>query len=184
MRKFVWAFVLAGLLSMGTISAYADENVLDSTVKELYGVPYKASGTSTRGFDCSGFTQYVFQKLGVDIPHSSAAQYQMGKAVERSQLLPGDLVFFKTNGHSVSHVGIYLGNNTFIHSESGVGVVKTKLTDPYYWSERYVGAKRIALPALQDSPDSNQMLAQSKKKSVQAASITETAKKPSPQKKH
>lgn len=167
---------------MGTSSAYADQNTLDSTVKELYGVPYKASGTSTRGFDCSGFTQYVFQKLGVKIPHSSAAQYQLGKAVARNQLQPGDLVFFKTNGHSVSHVGIYIGNNTFVHSESGVGVVKTKLTDPYYWSKRYVGAKRIALPAL-DAPNPNQMLAQSKKKSVQAASIPETTKKPVQKKK-
>lgn len=185
MRRFVFAFVLAGLLTMGTSSVYAaDQNVLDSTVKELYGVPYKASGTSTRGFDCSGFTQYVFQKLGVDIPHSSAAQYQLGKAVARNQLQPGDLVFFKTNGHSVSHVGIYIGNNTFVHSESGIGVVKTSLSDPYYWSKRYVGAKRVALPALQEKAAPNQTLAQSKKKSVQAASITETTTKPVTQKKN
>lgn len=145
-------------------------------------MPYKASGTSTRGFDCSGFTQYVFQKLGVDIPHSSAAQYNLGKSVAKNQLRPGDLVFFNTNGHSVSHVGIYIGNNTFVHSESGVGVVKTKLNEPFYWAKRYVGAKRIAIPALEEKQ--NQMLADSsKKKTVQAASINENTTKPAPKKK-
>lgn len=169
---------------MGTSSAFADQTVLDSTVKELYGVPYKASGTSTRGFDCSGFTQFVFQKMGVDIPHSSAAQYQLGKPVAKSQLQPGDLVFFQTNGHSVSHVGIYIGNNTFAHSESGIGVVKTKLSDPYYWSKRYVGAKRISIPALEEDAEITQAVAEtSKKKSVEAASIPETTAKPVPKKK-
>lgn len=166
---------------MGTSSVLADEGVLHSTVKGLYGVPYKASGTSTKGFDCSGFTQYVFKKLGVTIPHSSAAQYSLGKPVAKDQLVPGDLVFFKTNGRSVSHVGIYIGNNTFVHSESGKGVVKTSMNEPYYWAKRYVGAKRIAVPALDEAPkqNPNQMLADtSKKKPVQAASIPENTKKP------
>jgi probable lipoprotein NlpC len=166
LRKMVVSLVAAGLLSMGGGSVFAQESLLMSTVKELYGVPYKSSGTNTNGFDCSGFTRYVFEQLGVALPHSSAAQYQLGTSVSRQDLQPGDLVFFNTNGHSVSHVGIYIGNNTFVHSESGRGVVNTKLTDPYYWSKRYVGAKRISIPGLQvEAPV---------KKAVQAASLPVT----------
>jgi probable lipoprotein NlpC len=174
LRKFVSSLVIAGLLVMGAGSAFAQESLLMSTVKELYGVPYKSAGTSMKGFDCSGFTRYVFQSFGVDLPHSSAAQYSLGTAVTRKDLKPGDLVFFNTNGRSVSHVGIYIGNNTFVHSASGIGVVKTKLTDPYYWSKRYVGAKRISAPALQAA-----LQAAPAKKAVQAASVPE----PQPKKK-
>lgn len=171
LRKVVQILFVAGLLLMGTNSAFADEDPLMDTVKPLYGVPYKSGGTSNKGFDCSGFTRYVFNELGVDLPHNSAGQYTLGTKIARKDLQPGDLVFFQTNGRSVSHVGIYIGNNTFVHSESGIGVVKTKLTDPYYWSKRYVGAKRIALPALDTATvDANQA---AKKPAVQAASIEE-----------
>jgi probable lipoprotein NlpC len=169
LRKVVVSLAIAGLLAMGGGAVFAQESPLMSTVKELYGVPYKASGTNTKGFDCSGFTRYVFEKLGVDLPHSSAAQYQLGTKVSRQELQPGDLVFFNTNGHSVSHVGIYIGNNTFVHSESGRGVVNTKLTDSHYWSKRYVGAKRISIPALQAKAPA--------KKAVHAASLQETQQK-------
>jgi probable lipoprotein NlpC len=165
LRKLVSSLLISGLLVMSAGPALAAENPLLETVKELYGVPYKASGTTKKGFDCSGFTSYVFQSLGVELPHSSAAQYKLGTTVARKDLQVGDLVFFRTNGRSVSHVGIYIGNNTFVHSESGRGVVKTKLTDPYYWSKRYVGAKRIAIPSLQ--------AASKEKNAVQAASIPE-----------
>ena len=136
---------------MGTGTAYAaDQAELMEVVNDLYGVPYKSSGKTTKGFDCSGFTRYVFDKLGVELPPNSASQYQLGTAVEKKDLQPGDLVFFNTNGRSVSHVGIYIGDGTFVHSESGRGVVNTKLNDPYYWSKRYVGAKRIHIPALEE----------------------------------
>ncbi len=165
MRKFVSALLVTGLLTLGAPSVFADENPLTNTVNQLYGVPYKAAGTDTKGFDCSGFTRYVFQALGVDLPHSSAAQYELGQSVARNDLQPGDLVFFNTSGHGVSHVGIYIGNNTFVHSESGKGVVKTSLDDPYYWSKRYVGAKRVAIPALTAAQNAQ------KPKTVQAASL-------------
>lgn len=139
---------------MGAGAAHAEENSkLTAIVSDLYGVPYKSSGTTKKGFDCSGFTRYVFDALGVDLPHSSASQYELGTPVAKKDLQPGDLVFFQTNGHSVSHVGIYIGNGTFVHSESGRGIVNTKLNDPYYWSKRYVGAKRLHVPSLEAKAD-------------------------------
>ncbi|USG64764.1 NlpC/P60 family protein [Brevibacillus ruminantium] len=170
MRKTVVAFMIAGLLAMGTVPAHAQEGTpLMNVVNDLYGVPYKSSGTTKKGFDCSGFTRYVFDALGIDLPHSSASQFTVGQPVNRKDLQPGDLVFFKTNGRSISHVGIYIGNDTFVHSESGRGVVNTKLSDPYYWSKRYVGAKRIAAPILQ----ADESTTPPAKKAVQAASTPE-----------
>jgi probable lipoprotein NlpC len=158
---------------MGANSAFAEESLLMETVKKLYGVPYKTGGTSKKGFDCSGFTRYVFNQLGVALPHNSASQYAFGQKVARKDLQPGDLLFFITNGRSISHVGIYIGNNTFVHSASGKGVVKTSLNDPYYWSKRFVGAKRLALPSLNTNVATG---AQKKKPAVQAASVPETKK--------
>lgn len=173
MRKLVVSLFIAGLLSMGAGAAYAEENpALSNVVSDLYGTPYKSTGTSKKGFDCSGFTRYVFDALGVDLPHSSAAQYELGTSVNRNDLQPGDLVFFQTNGHSISHVGIYIGDGTFVHSETGKGVTNTKLNDPYYWSKRYVGAKRLNVPALVAKAETPK-----KGKAVQAASLPETPAK-------
>ncbi|MGF9823915.1 C40 family peptidase [Brevibacillus agri] len=167
MRKVVLSLLMAGMLAMGAGAAHAAEGAtLEDVVSELYGVPYKSSGTSKKGFDCSGFTRYVFDALGIDLPHNSAAQYELGTEVAKKDLQPGDLVFFNTNGRSISHVGIYIGNGTFVHSESGRGVVNTKLNDPYYWSKRYVGAKRISTPVLEAA-------APKKENAVQAASLSE-----------
>lgn len=153
---------------MGAGAAQAAEgNALTDVVSDLYGTPYKSSGSSKKGFDCSGFTRYVFDALGVDLPHNSASQYEVGTEVARKDLQPGDLVFFNTNGRSISHVGIYIGNGTFVHSESGRGVVNTKLNDPYYWSKRYVGAKRVNVPVLAKAETPK------KEKAVQAASLPE-----------
>jgi len=169
LRKLVVSFIMAGLLAMGAGAAQAAESTsLNDVVSDLYGVPYKSSGTSKKGFDCSGFTRYVFDALGVDLPHNSAAQYEVGESVEKKDLQPGDLVFFNTNGRSISHVGIYIGNGTFVHSETGRGVVNTKLNDPYYWSKRYVGAKRINSPVLEAKAENPK-----KENAVQAASLPE-----------
>lgn len=148
MRTFVCSLVLAGILALGC-SVSAAEDPLMTTINKLYGVPYKTAGSTTNGFDCSGFTSFVFNALGAEIPRTSASQYLVGQAVAKQDLQPGDLVFFNTNGRGVSHVGIYIGNNTFAHSASGQGVVKTSLSDPYYWASRYVGAKRIPIPAVE-----------------------------------
>ncbi len=109
----------------------------------LEGSPYRSGGTTPKGFDCSGFTRYVFKiALGVDIPHSSAAQYSLGTGLSRDELVPGALVFFNTNGSGVSHVGIYMGDNKFINSSSSEGVSIDSLNSGY-WGSRYVGARLV-----------------------------------------
>lgn len=96
------------------------------------------------GFDCSGLVRYVYRHaLGVDLPHRARAQYKMGKSVARNDLEPGDLVFFRTEGRSVSHVGIYLDNGRFIDAPSSGEVVQVDSLNNPYWSSHYVGARRF-----------------------------------------
>lgn len=113
-----------------------------ATAKKYIGVPYLWGGTTPSGFDCSGFVQYVFKAHGISLPRVSRDQYTAGYAVSRSNLKPGDLVFFNTGGSGVSHLGIYLGNNQFIHASTSKGVVIAQLNSSY-WSGRYVGARRV-----------------------------------------
>ena len=87
---------------------------------QYLGVPYVWGGVSSSGFDCSGFTMYVYAQIGVALPHYTGAQYAIGVAVPRSQLQPGDLVFFDGLGHE----GMYIGNNQFIHAPHTGDVVK------------------------------------------------------------
>lgn len=104
------------------------------------GTPYVFGGTSTSGFDCSGYVQHVFAMLGVSIPRTADAQYYAGRHI-RGGMKPGDLVFFQTYEPGPSHVGIYLGNGKFVHASSH-GVMVSSLSDSY-WSSRYIGAKRM-----------------------------------------
>lgn len=116
---------------------------LVQTALACRGIRYSRGGTSRGGFDCSGFTRYVFAKYGVSLPHSSAAQARMGTPVSRDELRPGDLVFFQTNRRGISHVGIYIGNNRFVHAAThGRGVTVDSLSSAYYAS-RYRGARRV-----------------------------------------
>jgi len=135
-------FSLVLFLSIGAGSVFAAESKLDETVDGLIGTPYKFAGTTTNGFDCSGFTSYVFEQFGIDLPHSSKSQDQEGYWVDKSDLRKGDLVFFNTDGKGISHVGIYLGDGEFIHSATNHGVVKNKLSESYY-AKRYVSARRV-----------------------------------------
>jgi cell wall-associated NlpC family hydrolase len=105
------------------------------------GTPYVFGGTSSTGFDCSGFVQHVFALLGIGLPRTADAQYDAGKPAIGGPRA-GDLVFFDTYG-GVSHVGIYLGHGEFVHASTSRGVMVSKLSEAY-WASRYVGAKRIA----------------------------------------
>ncbi len=107
--------------------------------KHLLGAPYRYGGTSPRsGFDCSGFVRYVYSHFGISLPHSSFGDLVEGRRVGRSALHPGDLVFFDGAGH----VGIYVGNEHFIHAPH-TGTVVSISTMSGWYSTRYVGARRL-----------------------------------------
>jgi cell wall-associated NlpC family hydrolase len=113
---------------------------LTTSAMRFLGVPYVYGGTSTSGFDCSGFVQHVFGMLGMSLPRTADAQFYAGRPTVGGPRA-GDLVFFDTYG-SYSHVGIYLGHGKFVHASSSHGVMVSKLSDSY-WASRYVGAKRL-----------------------------------------
>lgn len=129
------------LLTVGAGSAFADSK-MDKVIDKTIGTKYVSGGISTNGFDCSGFTMYVFDKIGINLPHQSGSQYKMGTAISRDDLRAGDLLFFNTNGKGVSHVGIYVGDGKFAHASSSRGVTISSLSDKYYVNT-YVGAKRV-----------------------------------------
>lgn len=142
-----------------TVAAKA-QNFLDqasSTVQEvlmnalaLTGTPYKFGGTSPEsGFDCSGFVSYVFQQAAnLTLPHGARAISQLGKSIPVDQLQPGDLVFYNTLKSTFSHVGIYIGDNRFVHAPSSGGGVHVVDMNDSYWAKRFNGARRIESGAL------------------------------------
>lgn len=115
--------------------------IVDEAMKYL-GVPYVWGGTTPSGFDCSGLVQYVCNSLGIDITRTTYTQINDGVAVTRSELSPGDLVFFADNG-DVHHVGIYIGNDEFIHAPRTGDVVKISSLNESYYSQEYYGARRV-----------------------------------------
>lgn len=106
----------------------------------LRGIPYRYGGGTTAGFDCSGYTSYVFRQVGRSLPRTAAGQYSATSRVSRSQAQPGDLVFF-SNGGGISHVGIYLGGGNFIGSQTSTGVAVASFNSGY-WAKRLVGFGR------------------------------------------
>jgi cell wall-associated NlpC family hydrolase len=133
-----------------TLSAYEPDNQDDlrndivTTAKKYIGIPYKWGGESPRtGFDCSGLTMMVYRLNGLQLPRSSRAQWQAGRPVNHSQLLKGDLVFFATaGGQRVSHVGIYLGANRFLHAPAKNRKIRISSLSNKYYKSRYLGARR------------------------------------------
>ncbi|MHB8146277.1 MAG: C40 family peptidase [Vulcanimicrobiaceae bacterium] len=113
---------------------------LTKSALRFLGTPYVFGGTTSSGFDCSGYVQHVFAMLGISLPRTADAQYDVGHRIVGA-MRPGDLVFFQTYEPGVSHVGIYLGNGKFVHASSH-GVMISSLSQSY-WASRYVGAKRL-----------------------------------------
>lgn len=123
----------------------AGKSSVVSAARSLTGVRYKWGGDSPNtGFDCSGFTWWTYRQLGVDLPRVSYEQYEVGQAVNRREIRPGDLVFFRLRGNPKNmHVGIATERGTFIHSPSEGGRVREDSMDLPYWRERFVGARRV-----------------------------------------
>ncbi|WP_019243468.1 MULTISPECIES: C40 family peptidase [Bacillus] len=152
MKKIIVSSVLAlSLISTFLLPNYTEaastttveQNKVINTGKKFIGTKYRFGGTTPSGFDCSGFVGYTYSKaIGKKLPRSTSELYQTGKAVSKSNLQVGDLVFFTTYKKGASHTGIYVGNNKFIHSSSSKGVTIDSLSNSY-WKPKYIGAKRI-----------------------------------------
>jgi cell wall-associated NlpC family hydrolase len=126
------------------VSAGAARGVEAARVAKRYvGVPYVWGGSSPSGFDCSGLVWYAFARVGIALPRRVAEQFQHGTPVPRSQLRPGDLVFFDR----LKHNGIYVGDGWFIHAAQTGDVVKVSRLDEGWYRARWVGARRLVNPA-------------------------------------
>jgi len=126
----------------GTVKVSGGAQEILNFAAKFQGTPYVWGGTTpSPGFDCSGYIQYVYRNSGISLNRTSEQQFNNGVSVSRSDLRPGDLVFFHTYSSGASHVGIYAGNNTMINSSNG-GVSYDDMSDSY-WSKRYLGARRV-----------------------------------------
>ncbi len=135
------------ILSFAVPEGFAEEkdlrDELTAAAQEYIGSPYKLGGTTSAGFDCSGFVQYIFKKFEMSLGRTSRDQAKEGTDVKKKDLLPGDIVYFKqTPNANVSHSGIYIGSDEFISSTTSDGVRIDSL-DGGYWGERYAGARRV-----------------------------------------
>ena len=164
MRKVLSSFLLAVACASASISAIATEQVRKSEEQpsfferytnaaqdvilqglKLVGVRYRFGGNDEdSGLDCSGFVRLVFKNsVGAQLPRTAAEMSQVGQRVDTTQLKPGDLVFFNTMRRTFSHVGIYLGDNHFLHAPRTGAEVRVESMEDSYWIKRYNGARRI-----------------------------------------
>jgi cell wall-associated NlpC family hydrolase len=135
--------------SASTLSSRGESSIIQGTFgvevaqfsQRFIGTPYVWGGQSPRGFDCSGFVKYSYQHFGVSLNRSSYEQFNQGSAVSRGNLMPGDLVFFDTDGGGASHVGIYLGGGQFINAAGSS--VRIDSLSAGYWNGHYVGARHV-----------------------------------------
>lgn len=140
-------FLLAVLIAPPAYAEASDD--ISMYAVSLVGSPYRLGGTSPEtGLDCSGFVGHVFrQAAGVELPRDSRAISRAAQPVARTELQPGDLVFFNTLNRAFSHVGIYLGDDRFVHAASSrTGAVMVSDLGNPYWQQRFDGARRVASP--------------------------------------
>ena len=111
-------------------------------IDDWYGTPYRLGGNTKKGIDCSAFSQFLFASVyGLSIPRTAREQYNLTSRISRTQLREGDLIFFNTRG-GISHVGIYLQNNKFVHASTSGGVMISDIYDEY-WAKKFVGVGRL-----------------------------------------
>lgn len=122
-----------------------------ATALALLGTPYVLGGSTPEGFDCSGFTQWVYAQHGLLLPRDTRAQFEYGEEIDPDELQPGDLMFFKTAGRRVSHVAIALDRDRFVHAPNSRGVVRVESLGQPYWNRRFLGARRVRSEAAVDS---------------------------------
>ncbi|MFC5469370.1 C40 family peptidase [Cohnella suwonensis] len=150
--KLLLAFGIAATGLFGSMAGHAPkasaatQQSLDliSFGKTFQGTPYQYGATAgvTYAFDCSSFVQYIFGKFGIDLPRTSVSQAYTGEKIDKAYLSVGDLVFFRTNGYSISHVAIYAGGGKILHSSSSQGVTVSNMNTSY-WSNAYAFARRV-----------------------------------------
>ena len=107
------------------------------------GTPYRYGGANPAGFDCSGLVAYSYEQFGFNVPRTSYKQFKSSRPIYERDLRPGDLVFFRTNGLRVSHVGIYIGNREFVHAPGNGKTVRVTSLDNSYYRKRFVGGGRF-----------------------------------------
>jgi cell wall-associated NlpC family hydrolase len=139
--KYAVSNKTSNIVKVQSVSLNSTASLVSSIISDgeaLQGISYRWGGKTPSGFDCSGFTGYVFNKSGIKLPRTAAQQYAAGKPVSSPQ--PGDLVFFRTYSSGPSHTGIFIGNNEFISATSSHGIAMASM-DNSYWKPRYLGAR-------------------------------------------
>jgi cell wall-associated NlpC family hydrolase len=127
---------------MGKWNNPEERSLLVRAVKTFLGVPYKLGGSTLKGIDCSAFVKKIYEIFSIELPRTTREQFSIGKKIRKEQLEEGDLVFFKRRGSS-SHVGIYIGDNQFVHASSHNRQVKIDYLDTPYYSSRFLKGVRV-----------------------------------------
>ena len=132
--------------SVGRAATYAvagGGQAILARARAYTGTAYRPGGASPAGFDCSGFVQYLYGQSGVMLPRTAESQFEVGRDLRARDIEAGDLVFFRTDGHRVSHVGIATGDGGFIHAPNARSQVRVDRLDAPYWADRFAGARRL-----------------------------------------
>ena len=143
---FLSVIIILLFSSCGASKRAATTNTTKAKLEKQYllykGIPYKYGGTDKRGFDCSGFTRTVYKNaFSIQLPRTTKTIAKIGRKISKRKLKPGDLVFFRPS-RRYRHVGVFIGSNTFIHSSTSKGIIKSNLDNPY-WKKKFRFAKRI-----------------------------------------
>ena len=136
-----------GLIAVDRASAATEQSMqLIEAGSEWLGTPYRMGAAFKNGvpvaFDCSSFTQHLFRSFDIKLPRTAKSQSYIGQKVDRGSLSQGDLVFFRTSGRTISHVGVYAGDGMMLHASSSKGITLTDMNSAY-WKKRYVTARRV-----------------------------------------